>query len=148
MQIEIVHKHHHICIFLLEGTTEGIFDFADAFSDYGILLKLVFAKCWDYRQIAFNSDPIFICSENDLDRGEEQEAALGMEGVLRFSFLDPLVVDQPASLKNKAYFLFILEFNFFQVHGHLLFRRVVIFLDDFSGVNQCWSVFYSTEHLN
>jgi hypothetical protein len=82
-----------------------------------------------------NSDPILICSEHDLDRGEEQVAALGMEGVLRFSFLDPIVVDQPASLKSEAYFLFILELNFFQVHGHLLFRCVVISLDDFSGVN-------------
>jgi len=146
--IEIGHKDHHICIFLLEGTAEGIFDFADAFSNFGVLLKLVFAKCWDYRQIAFNSDPILICSENDLDRGEEQVAALRMEGVLRFSFLDPLVVDQPASLKSEAYFLFILEFNVLQVHGHLLFRRVVISFEDFSGVNLWRSVFYFTEQLN
>ena len=58
-----------------------------------------------------------------------------MEGVLRFSFLDPIVVDQPASLKSEAYFLFILEFNVLQVQCHLLFRRVVISLDDFSVVN-------------
>jgi hypothetical protein len=72
--------------------------------------------------MAFNNNPIFGSdSEIYLNLCEKQVAALGMEIMLRFCFLDPIVVNQPASLEPQAYFLLILEFNFLQVHGHLPF---------------------------
>ena len=44
--VEVVQEHNYICVFILKGTSEGIFDFADAFSNYGvILIKPVLAKC-------------------------------------------------------------------------------------------------------
>jgi hypothetical protein len=70
-----------------------------------------------------------------------------MEIMLRFCFLDPIVVNQPASLNLEAYFLLILEFNLLQVHGHLPFWRVEISHDDFSGVDYRGSVLDPTEHL-
>ena len=70
-----------------------------------------------------------------------------MKVVLRFCFLNPIVIDQPASFELEAYFFFILEFDFLQVHGHLPFRRVEISQDDFSGVNYCGRILGPAEQL-
>ena len=133
-------------MFLLKGTTKCIFDFVYSFSDYGVLIKFVFTECWDYRQIAFNSDSVLVCSERDLYLGEEQVAALGMESVIRFIFLDPIVVNQPASLKGEAVFLFILELNDLKVQNHLHF--CILSPDHFSYKNSCWSVLDFAEHFS
>lgn len=132
---------------LLEGTTKCVFNFAHTFCNNRVFIKFIFSECWNHRKVAFHSDPILACSEHDLYRGEEQVAALRMERMIRFIFLDPIVVNQHSSLEGKADFPVISEFNILKKHIQLFCRRIIIPLDYLPSVNFCRSVLDLTEQF-